>query len=95
MGRSGLACDPAKLACSRQSQRCSTVCRLRRLLLGKRELVSSAETSRVQGKRYDWSQECGFGRWGCLVSRSVSCAGDVQENGRVLENKNGECESPA
>ena len=27
-------------------------------------------------------------------SRSVSCAGDVRENGRVSENKNGECESP-
>ena len=67
----------------------------RLVVMGKRELVSSAETSRVQGKRYDWSPVCGRGRWGRLVSRSVSCAGDVRENGRILENKNGECESPA
>ena len=59
--------------------------------MGKCELVSSAKTSRVQGKQYDWSQECGRR----LVSRSVSCAGDVRENGRVLVNENGECESPA
>ena len=26
---------------------------------------------------------------------SGSCAGDVRENGRVLGNENGECESPA
>ena len=25
----------------------------------------------------------------------MSCAGDVRENGHVLENENGECESPA
>ena len=67
----------------------------RLVVMGKRELVSSAETSRVQGKRYDWSPECGRGRWGRLVSRSVSCAGDVRENGRVLGIENGECESPA
>ena len=72
-----------------QSDRCQIGCH------GKRELVSSAETSRAQGKRYDWSQECRRGRWGRLVSRSVSCTGDVQENGRILKNKNGECESPA
>ena len=29
-------------------------------------------------------QECGPGRWGHLMSRSGSCAGDVRENGRVL-----------
>ena len=34
-------------------------------------------------------------RWDHLVSRSVSCAGDVRENGRVLGNENGECESLA
>ena len=28
------------------------------------------------------------------MSRSGSCAGDVRENGRVLGNENGECESP-
>ena len=67
----------------------------RLVVMGKRELVSSAETSRVQGKRYDWSPECGRGRWGRLVSRSVSCAGDVPENGRVLGNENVECDSPA
>ena len=67
----------------------------RLVVMGKRELVSSAETSRVQGKRYDWSPECGCGRWGRLVSGSESCAGDVRENGRVLGIENGECESPA
>ena len=67
----------------------------RLVVMGKRELVSSAETSRVQGKRYDWSQECGRGRWGRFVSRSVSCAGDVRENRCVLGIENGECESPA
>ena len=63
----------------------------RLVVMGKRELVSSAETSRVQGKGYD----CGPGRWDRLVSRSVSCAGDVRENGHVSESKNGECESQA
>ena len=29
------------------------------VVMGKRELVSSAETSCVPGKRYDWSLECG------------------------------------
>ena len=29
------------------------------------------------------------------MSRSRSCAGDVQEDGRVLGDENGECESPA
>ena len=67
----------------------------RLVVMGKRELVSSAETSRVQGKRYDWSPECGRGRWGRLVSRSVSCAGDVREKGRILGIENGECESLA
>ena len=45
----------------------------RLVVMGKRELVSSAETSRAQGV----------------------VLGIVRENGRVLENKNGECESPA
>ena len=40
-------------------------------------------------------RSAGRGRWGRLVSRSGSCAGEVQENGRILKNKNGECESPA
>ena len=42
------------------------------------------QTSRAQGKRSDWSPECGRGRWGRLVSRSVSCAGDVKEDGCVV-----------
>ena len=29
------------------------------------------------------------------MSRSMSCAGDVHEDGRVLGNEHGECESPA
>ena len=29
------------------------------------------------------------------MSRPRSCAGDVHEDGRVLGNENGECESPA
>ena len=29
------------------------------------------------------------------MSRSRSCAEDVHEDGRVLGNENGECESPA
>ena len=52
------------------------------------------QTSRAQGKQYDWSPECGRARWGHLVSRSGS-AGDVNEDGRVLRYENGECESPA
>ena len=44
----------------RTSMPCMTDARL--VVMGKRELVSSAETSRVQGKGYDWSQECGRGR---------------------------------
>ena len=41
------------------------------------------------------SDMIGHRRRGRLVSRSGSCAGDVRENGRVLGNENGECESPA
>ena len=53
------------------------------------------QTSRAQGKRSDWSPECGRARWGRLVSRSMSNAGDVNEDGRILRYENGECESPA
>ena len=67
----------------------------RLVVMGKRERVSSVEMSRVPGKGYYWSPECGRGRWGRLVSRSVSCAGEVKETRRILKNKNGECESPA
>ena len=52
------------------------------------------QTSRAQGKRNDRSPVCGRARWGRLVSRSMSSAGDVNEDGRVLRYENGECESP-
>ena len=58
----------------------------RLVVMGKRELVSSDETSRVQGKRYE-------GGGGHMIG--YRSAGDVRENGRILENENGECESPA
>ena len=65
------------------------------VVMGKRGLALLQQTSRALGKRSDWSPECGHARWGRLVSRSMSSAGDVNDNGRVFGYENGECESPA
>ena len=85
----GIICDFASL-------RACTGCQMPDWLSwGNVVLRRLQQTSCAQGKRSDWLPECGRTRLGRLVSRSRSCAVDVNEDGRVLRYENGECESPS